>query len=166
VLEALGLRRKPSNLLDDNDSAEVNPLNEDQEPFFFDDLESKLAEGGFVATMYLPSKSLQYSISRKAKIRCKRGDSRITCDVVVARTLKKFNFTTFDVAGMQKGKGTTEMVPNEVSEDVCMVLDIQSKGELNFSFDSPYQRNTFFMNFAELIRLRGGRDFLAMSSKG
>jgi hypothetical protein len=136
-----------------------NPLDEDQEPFCLSDLEEVLAGNGFIATMYLPSKSMQYSISRKAKIRTKMGDSRISCDVVVGRTLKKFNFTVFDVVAMGRGKGSANLVPDEVSADVCMVLEIESKGELNFSFDSPYLRNNFFDNFAELIRQRGGKNF-------
>ena len=126
-----------------------------------DDLELVLEGRGLVSTLFLPSKdaseSSSSSIPRTAFIRCKKGDSKVECQVVVDNnlvsngTLKRFKFSTFDVLRVSKGRDRNSLIPAVVDDSLIMRFTIVKKGELHFVFESQHVRDDIVQGFKLLI---------------
>ena len=131
----------------------------DQE--LLDDLELVLEGRGLISTIFLPSKGLgegsSSSVPRTAFIRCKRGESKIECQVVTDNTvvtngtLKRFKFSALDVSKVTKGRDKNSLIPAVVDDDLVMRFTILKKGELHFVFESQHVRDDIVQGFKLFI---------------
>ena len=126
-----------------------------------DDLELVLEGRGLISTIFLPSKltsqSSSSSVPRTAFIRCKRGESKIECQVVVDNsvvsngTLKRFKFSALDVTRVIEGRDRNSLIPAVVDDSLIMRFTIVKKGELHFVFESQHVRDDIVKGFKLLI---------------
>ena len=137
----------------------------DEEPChdeeLLDDLELVLEGRGLISTIFLPSKvtsqTSSSSVPRTAFIRCKRGESRIECQVVVDNsvvsngTLKRFKFSALDVTRVTEGRDRNSLIPAVVDDSLIMRFTIVKKGELHFVFESQHVRDDIVKGFKLLI---------------
>lgn len=131
----------------------------DQE--LLDDLELVLEGRGLISTIFLPSKASSLgsssSVPRTAFIRCKSGDSKIECQVVIDNTvvsngtLKRFKFSAFDVSKVSKGRDKNSLIPTVVDDSLVMRFTILKKGELHFVFESQRVRDDIVQGFKLFI---------------
>lgn len=131
----------------------------DQE--LLDDLELVLEGRGLISTIFLPSKvsslGSSSSVPRTAFIRCKSGDSKIECQVVIDNTvvsngtLKRFKFSAFDVSKVSKGRDKNSLIPTVVDDALVMRFTILKKGELHFVFESQRVRDDIVRGFKLFI---------------
>lgn len=121
-------------------------------------LEQILGANGIECCMYLPCRSEKKPLPRNTYVKSKIGDSKIDCEVLVDRKLKKFKFTVFDIQEIRLGKGLANLIPTEVSNEACVCLEIDGKGELNLVMTSPELRDEFARGLQVLIKRRCGRD--------
>lgn len=131
----------------------------DQE--LLDDLELVLEGRGLISTIFLPSKGVSEgtssSVPRTAFIRCKRGESKIECQVVTDNTvvtngtLKRFKFSALDVSKVSKGRDKNSLIPAVVDDDLVMRFTILKKGELHFVFESQHVRDDIVQGFKLFI---------------
>lgn len=126
-----------------------------------DDLELVLEGRGLISTIFLPSKASSLgsssSVPRTAFIRCKSGDSKIECQVVLDNTLvsngtlKRFKFSAFDVSKVSKGRDKNSLIPTVVDDSLVMRFTILKKGELHFVFESQRVRDDIVQGFKLFI---------------
>ena len=134
-------------------------IGSDQE--LLDDLELVLEGRGLISTIFLPSKvsaeGSSSSVPRTAFIRCKKGDSKVECQVVIDNTvvsngtLKRFKFSAFDVSKVSKGRDKNSLIPAIVDDNLVMRFTIVKKGELHFVFESQHVRDDIVQGFKLFI---------------
>ncbi len=122
-----------------------------------DTLEGILSENGIEAQMYYPSRISGLSIAHRAILRSKKKDPRVECEVFVDKKMRKYKFTVFDVEKIFKGRSSSNVVPEVISADKCIFMQITGKGELNLVFESTQLRDEFVTAFCILLHRRGGK---------
>ena len=126
-----------------------------------DDLELVLEGRGLISTIFLPSKvtsqTSSSSVPRTAFIRCKKGEAKVECQVVVDNsivsngTLKRFKFSALDVTRVTTGRDRNSLIPAVVDDSLIMRFTISKKGELHFVFESQHVRDDIVQGFRLLI---------------
>ena len=116
------------------------------------DFEGTLERVGFVCTLYLPTKSSSVPKEQEAIVRKKRSTNRLECEVLVDGKPKLFRFSISEIDDVGIGKGKSNVIPEDVKDDVCLYFLIRNKGELSLVLKSGKMRDSFLQGMALLLR--------------
>ena len=151
-LFTLGLYKRKTNNKDFFDDKSFQSTWSIDDIKLLSDFESMLERVGFVCTLYLPTKSSSVPKEQEAIVRKKRSTNRLECEVLVDGKPKLFRFSISEIDDVGIGKGKSNVIPEDVKDDVCLYFLIRNKGELSLVLKSGKMRDSFLQGMALLLR--------------